>query len=139
MRSASWDDILAAVEDAPERLWENGHNSYNGVNDRVPVALADAFDRSLFLLRPVNLKLLVQPEWGAKRKVRGDFSIRGEQYCLVVTDPFVEKRSLAKENGEYQVDESVLCISLGEPVSGYAYKLVAAVLTRTRLEGKTDL
>jgi hypothetical protein len=139
VRSASWDDIVGALEDAPQPLWENGDSSYNGINDRVPIARAEAFNRSLFLLRPQNLTLLVQAEWGGKRKVRGDFSLGAERYCLVVTDPFVEKRYLAKSNGIYHVDDAVLCISLGEPVSGYAYKLIAAVMTRTRIEGNTTL
>ncbi len=65
--------------------------------------------------------------------------MRGEHYCLVVTDPFVEKRYLATKTGIYDVVDSVLCVSLGEPVSGHAYKLVAAVMTRTRIEGNTEL
>ncbi len=139
VRSASWNDILSAAEPAPARLWENGHSSSNGVNDRVPTERADTFDRSLFLLTRESLRLLVQPEWGGKRKVRGEFCLAAEHYCLVVTDPFVEKRYLAKKDGAYQVGQSVLCISLGEPVAGHAYKLVAAVMTQIRIEGKIDL
>lgn len=73
VQSASWEEIVGALDEAPDRLWENGHSSYNGISDRVPVERADAFDRSLFLLRPQNLKLLVQAEWGGRRKVRGTF------------------------------------------------------------------
>jgi hypothetical protein len=43
----------------------------------------------------------------------------------------VEREYLAQDNGEYQIGESYLTVSLGEPHDdGYCYKLVAAVIRR---------
>jgi hypothetical protein len=41
----------------------------------------------------------------------------------------VEKAYLACEDGIYPVDDAILCVSLGEVYKGYAYKLVAALIT----------
>ena len=35
---------------------------------------------------------------------------------------------LRQPNGTYQIGESFLTISLGEPYRGYAYKLIAAII-----------
>ena len=32
------------------------------------------------------------------------------------------------DNGEYELGESYLTVSLGEPFDGYCYKLIAAVI-----------
>lgn len=137
--AASWDDVKAAIDPAPAALWDNGHGTYNGVNDHVPLERAETFDRSLYLVEPENFKVLVQVEYGGKRKIRGEFVLRGQQYRLVVTDPVVERRFFAGANGSFPLDGAVLCISLGEPWGGSAYKLVATVITRARIEGTADL
>lgn len=136
---ASWDRVKDALDPAPTALWENGHGTYNGLNDHIPLPRAEAFDRSLYLVEPETFKVLVQPEYGGKRKVRGEFLLSGQQYRLIVTDPVVERRYLAGANGAFLLDGVLLCISLGEPWSGSAYKLVATVITRARIEGTADL
>jgi len=66
------------------------------------------------------------------RKVRGEFSLNGVRYRLAVTDPIVESKYLAGNDGTYDVGNAILCISLGEPykgyAKGYAYKLIAGVI-----------
>src|SRR6266851_492506 len=62
------------------------------------------------------------------RKVRGEFSLNGVRYRLAVTDPIVESKYLAGNDGTYDVGNAILCISLGEPYKGYAYKLIAGVI-----------
>jgi hypothetical protein len=63
-----------------------------------------------------------------KRKVRGHFTFDRVKYTLAVTDPVVERKYLAGPDGEFTVGPATLCISLGEPWNGYAYKLIAAVI-----------
>lgn len=137
--AASWHDVRSALDQAPAALWENHHSSFNGVNDYVPLERAETFDRSLYLVEPDGFSILVQTEFGGKRKVRGDFMLRDHPYRLIITDPVVERRYLAEANGRFELDGSVLCISLGEAFGGNAYKLVAAVITRPRIDKTADL
>jgi hypothetical protein len=52
-----------------------------------------------------------------------------------VTDPEYERAYLAEPNGNYELGEAFLTVSLGEPHSdGYAYKLVAAIVERLKIE-----
>jgi hypothetical protein len=48
---------------------------------------------------------------------------------LWVTDPLIERQYLAGENGDYAVGECFITVSLGEPLEGFCYKLVATVIT----------
>ncbi len=81
-----------------------------------------------------DLKIVVAVEGAefgnAKRKVRGHFTLNGAQYLLSVTDPVVERQYLAGGNGEFNVGTAILCVSLGEPYQGYAYKLIAGVFVK---------
>jgi hypothetical protein len=47
-----------------------------------------------------------------------------------VTDPGYERTYLARPDGSYEIGESFLTISLGEPYNDYYYKLVAAIIPR---------
>ena len=58
------------------------------------------------------------------------FSLNAEQYLLSITDPIVERKYLAGPNGEFKVGHAILCVSLGEPYLGYAYKLIAGVFSK---------
>ncbi len=129
----SWQDLQGAVEDPAGPLWLNGQSSYNGENDRVLEGSVDGLSRSLYLVRPEQLRLVVASEGGdfgpPRRRVRARFNLCGYSYCIVATDPSTESDFLARNNGEYQVPEALLCVSLGEVFHGYAYKLAAAVFT----------
>lgn len=65
-----------------------------------------------------------------KRRVQGQFIHNRTKYWLWVTDPVYERLYLQRPDGEYQVGESCLTISLGEPHEGFAYKLIAAIIER---------
>jgi hypothetical protein len=132
--SADWKSIQKAI-DHVETLWVNGSHSYNGLNDRVPDGQAANLKGSLLLIKPQNLVLSVAVEGGQyrKRKVRGQFEHNGERYIVAVTDPVIERRFLLKEDGNYNVGEALLCVSLGEAYQGYCYKLIAAVITPEEL------
>lgn len=134
--SLSWYELQRAVEDPQGPLWINGDSSSYGQNDRVGEAQASALTRSLYLIRPENLRLLVAAEGGGqrspRRRVRAHFQYAGFEYCLVVTDPQIESEYLARPSVEYSISVAVLCVSLGELFHGHAYKLAAAVITPGR-------
>ena len=133
----SWMDLQPAVEDSGAKLWMNGHSSSHGQDDRVPEIAVGGFSRSLYLIRPDDLRLVVAMEGSGnygppRRRVRARFSLCGHSYCFVVTDPIVEEFLLAKDDGEMALSEALLCVSLSEVFNGFAYKLAAAVITPNR-------
>jgi hypothetical protein len=119
-------------------LWTNELSTYYGINDQVPEATANAMRHSLLLIRPDTFRISIAREGGtfalAKRKVRGYFSIANIDYKLSITDPFIEHTYLSGEDGQFSVANAILCISLGEIFNGYAYKLIATVITPERAE-----
>lgn len=131
-----WQKLQTAVEDPGPTLWLNGCSSSHGVNDRVPEAMLSRFSRSLFLVRPQELKIIVASEesefGGLRRRVRARFKLNGNWYLFPVTDPVIERMFLRGKDGESTLPEAVLCVSLGEVYHGYAYKLAASVITPLR-------
>ena len=133
-----WDELLT-LEQQPETLWINGYHTYHGANDRVPIEQADTLPDSLKLIRVDGVTLQVHVPGTTfgdpKRVVRAQFRHAGSEYVLRVTDPEYERAYLAKSNGTYELGESFMTASLGEPYSdGYAYKLVAAIVERAKIE-----
>lgn len=121
--------IQAAVDDV-DTLWINGHDSYNGKNDRIPQNEAEELNGSLLLINPQKMVVSVGVEGGQyrKRKVRATFEYKRHRYVLAVTDPIMERRYFAGEDGEYPIHNALLCVSLGEAFQNYCYKFVAAVI-----------
>jgi hypothetical protein len=134
-RRVDWDELQEAVEQVNGPLWINGMSTYNGINDQVEEAQLAQFDRSLYLIRPENLRLIVSVDGAAfgnpRRRVRADFTLSEHHYRLVVTDPPMEEHYL-RHVGEYPLAEALVCVSLGDVHNGYAYKLAAAVITPQR-------
>jgi hypothetical protein len=128
-----WDE-LAHLEDPPGSLWLNGTHTYNGLNDTIQVSAADEFDSSLKLIHVAAMEVAVYKPGEAfgnsKRRVQGRFHHDGTEYRLWITDPVYERAYLARDDGEYEIGESYLTISLGEPHNGRYYKLIAAVIER---------
>jgi hypothetical protein len=58
----------------------------------------------------------------AKRRVRAWFTVSGERYVLSVTDPKVTGEFLQGANGETEIKDALLGVSLGEAFHGHAYK-----------------
>jgi hypothetical protein len=109
-------------------LWTNGYSSYNGLNDRVPLALTAELKNSLCLIMVDDLKLSVLIQ-DVRKRVIGRFHHGGAQYWLWVTDPISEMQYRTKPEGDYEIGKSFLTISLGEPFKEFCYKLIAAIIS----------
>ena len=122
--------VTIAAKDGP--LWVNGHRTYNGLHDSIPEQDAKALRSSLTLIAVDDLSLRVFAPGSAfgdpKRRVQGDFTFARERYRLWVTDPIIERKYKAMEDGTYYVGVCYLTISIGEPHKGVCYKLIAAVI-----------
>lgn len=120
---------LLAFADDNTTLWKNGWCSTAGINDRVP-ASTSVHDGagSLRLIRPIGLTFLAAMEFG-RRKLRARFYYRGTLYRLCVTDLMAASRWSGRlAAGHNGAVEALLCISLGQPMSDYCYKLIAGVI-----------
>lgn len=123
---------LPALTDPIAPLWMDGHSTYNGLNDKIPLAATGSVTDSLRLLRVDGLQLVVSRPGEAfgnnKRRVQGRFRYAERDYALWVTDPGWERTYLAKLNGAYDISECYLTVSLGDPYEDACYKLIAAVI-----------
>lgn len=135
---ATWRQLGDGIENPAGPLWLNGSSSSNGLNDRVPEAALAGMGRSLFLIRPDSLTISTASEGGdfgpSRRRVRAKFSLCSHDYTLAITDPVVERESLAGENGERVLKGAIVCVSLAEVFHGHAYKVAAAVISQQRAE-----
>lgn len=127
----SWFE-LPALTDPVAPLWVDGHSTYNGLNDKIPIESADSIGDSLKLVHVDRLELSVfRPDeafGNMKRRVQGRFEHARRRYALWVTDPGYERRYLAKPDGGYQIGECYLTVSLGEKWGGAYYKLIASII-----------
>lgn len=136
--SAQWNE-LADLADDPQTLWENGHSTYAGNNDRVPVAQAVQYQNSLFLIQPQQVTISVETPGAAfgnhKKAVRAGFRYNGVWYDMKVTDYDVERLYLQKDVGVYPLEQPCyFCVSLAEAhTDGYCYKLIATIITNEGL------
>lgn len=130
---ASWQDILALVDQDAD-LWANGFSARYNRNNRVPEALIDKGGGSLRLIELDEIVLHAGPKAtdSGKMKLVASFEYGGHEYKLDVTDPEYERACQEKGTGEYHLKSVVACISLAEPYNGYAYKLVASIITPKR-------
>lgn len=128
-----WDGLSAMATNGAT-LWINGHHTYNGLNDSMPLITAAGVSSSLTLVQVSTLKLRVfapgEAFGNAKRRVQGGFQYGGTHYRLWVTDPVIERRYLAQSDGYYDIGECFVTISLGEPYNDACYKLIAAIIAR---------
>ena len=131
----SWFD-LPQLADPVARLWLDGHSTYDGLNDKIPLEIADSVKDSLKLVHVDDLQLSVfkpgEAFGNTKRRVQARFSHEGSRYSLWVTDPIYERQYLAKLDGTYSVGECFLTVSLGEPFGGAVYKLIASIIEGQR-------
>jgi hypothetical protein len=139
-RTVTWRDLLTAVEDPAGPLWLNESSTFYGRNDKVAEDHLDGIARSLYLVRPRRLKIVVASEGGgfgpARRRVRARFDLCGHTYCVVVTDPWIERKYLAGSDGESELGDTVICVSLSDVFHGFAYKLAAAAVITPQRAGE---
>lgn len=131
--TATANEVAKSVERPSTRLWIDGHSTYHGFNDKIPLALCTALGSSLRLIRPAQTTIWVGTESGyqgaqGKRRVRALFDWGGGSYKLQVTDPLVEASYLAGADGCHVLTDAILCLSLSEPYEGHTFKLVAAII-----------
>ena len=123
-----WGELERLV-DPTEPLWTNGYSSTRGLNDRIPHSVAEALPSSLRLIRVKSLTIRVSTEEVRRRlnqQVRGWFRHNGTDHGLRVTDPGYEGDLV---DGDYQLGECFLTVSLGERFKDYyCYKFIAAVI-----------
>ena len=128
--------VLARLVDPVESLWIDGDHTYNGRNDRISLDRVAELTSSLRLIRVEMLTLSVFKPGEAfgnpKRRVQVRFVHHGTDYRLWVTDPAYERTYLLRPDGDYEIGESFLTLSLGEPHNGACYKLVAAIIERAK-------
>ena len=123
---------LPGLVDPIDGLWIDGHSTYNGTNDKIPLEQAETLSSSLRLIQLEQLTLWVfapgEAFGNSKRRLQGSFSHAGQRYALWVTDPAYERKYLKKLNGTYELGPCHLTISLGEPYKGFCHKLIAAII-----------
>ena len=130
--SGNLDDLL----DYPEDLWGIGSSSYQGLNDRFPEKKYNNYSKSLYLIKPQSLKIIVRTEGeefnSPRRKVRASFTYNQQQYLWPVTDPDIERQYLSGNNGKFTIEATkhYICVSIGLPYDGYCYKFVASIIRR---------
>ena len=126
---------LAALTDPVAPLWINGHSTYHGQNDQIPIARTRSIEDSLRLLHVDRLRLKVHRPSEAfgdpTRRVQGRFRHADRDYALRVTDPRYDLPYRAKPNGTYDIGGCYVTVSLSEPFQGACYKLIAAIIPAT--------
>ena len=91
---------------------------------------------SLGLVEPEDLRWHVTRNHMGARQLRASFVCAGQPYDLVVTDPLWEAATSGLPPGFHpktaagtrESDRILFTLSLAEPIFGYCYKLVAAVV-----------
>ena len=139
--SSRWEKIgnltpssLEKWVDRVEALWENGHSSYNSINNRVPEEIARSVGTSLYLIRVPKLELYTVLDYNKNPRLQARFSYRCIDYSLRVTDPAYEEKYSNRLSGLYTIGQSYLTISLSglfqsrPDLPKYAYKLIAAII-----------
>lgn len=127
---------LKLLVDRPNNLWGVGHSSKNGLNDYVPKEEIERHPNSLFLIQIRKLQVHISQEWSAnwqrnQKGFRAEFDLGGNTYKLKITDPAFEEKFSDKPVGTYEIEETLLTISLGEEWKNSHWKLIAGVMPIT--------
>lgn len=137
--TATWAQVRALIDPYDSSFWIPAEHTRYGLNDKVSELVATGIQSSLKLIVPKDLQIQVLSEEGfegrpPRKRVRAHFDYHHQTYKLSVTDPEMEDIYLPKPVGYYPVQTAILCISLAEPWNGYAFRLVASVITPEQCE-----
>ena len=129
----TWDQ-LCTLPMSDEPLWEDEQagNTAFGLNNRVRFSVARTLTSSLRLIRVSQLQIEVAH--ASHGRVDGTFDFSGERLRLSVTDPIYEREYYNRREGQYELGECLLTLSLSEPFAGFCYKLIAGVIERKRYQ-----
>lgn len=133
----SWADVVACLDEYDPAFWIPCASTQFGCRDKLLAAQSVSLGSSLKLVQVDQLRLHVGVEHNpydgvSKRKVRGEFDYGGATYRLSVTDPEVNVHYLGLTDGQYVVANPALCISVVEVWNGYAFRVIASVITANR-------
>lgn len=136
---ASWAQVRGCLDAYDASFWMPAQSTFNGLNDKISEDDAGQVPSSLKLILVPQLEISVRHEAGyqgrpGRRRVRGSFQYQRSQYILSVTDPEIEEEYLRQGLGDYRISDAALCISLSEPIYGYAFRLIASVITEERCD-----
>jgi hypothetical protein len=136
----AWSDVQACIDEYDPAFWRVGMSTQLGVQDKILAAYTAALGSSLKLIAVPSLTVHVADEHNnfegtSKRKVRGEFQYGGQTYKLSLTDPEANEQFLGQGLGMYSIDNPVLCISIVEVWNGYAFRVIASVMTPERCAG----
>lgn len=135
----TWAQVQAAADPYDQAFWSNSQSTYHGSNDKVAEADVHKTGSSLKLILVPALELHVRLEDGyggsqGRRRVRAKFQYNSIHYLLSVTDPEISEKYLTSGDGCYEHGKAALCISLVEVWNGFAFRVVASVLTPERCQ-----
>lgn len=132
----AWDGLRLLADDASAGLWFDGESSGCGFNDRVANERLHHLQGSLKLVAVRNLVLNRTVGYEGKVKYRAEFHIGERRYNLALTDTVAI--FWLTQTSRLALDDAYLCVSLAVPFhDGFAYKVVAAVITRERAGSTT--
>lgn len=135
--TGNWDQVVSCVDSFDLAFWRNSESTRHGKNDKVSVANVKMAGSSLKLIRVSDLNLVVHFEPGyqgapGRRRVRGRFSLNNTSYQMSVSDPDIEDLYLSGGDGTHPVGDAVLCVSLVEVYHGFAFRVIASLITQQR-------
>lgn len=138
--TSTLDQVNAQIDPYDANFWVQAESTYHGLNDKVSEQVAAGITSSLKLIATTNLKIRVLMEEGfegrpSRKRVRAEFGYHNQTHRLSVTDPEIEDYYLKQAEGVYPIGKATLCISLVEPWNGYAFRVVASVITPDRFGG----
>lgn len=123
---------LTCFLQSPQILWENGINSTNGINDKVPVSCVVGTRQSLFFIKPTKLFIHIATEGeefgNPTRKVRARFYYNKIQYMFSLMDADILEEFKTYENGEYEIINAYMVVSLAGEYLQHYWKIAAAII-----------
>ena len=124
--------------DVETQLWENGHQSLRGTNDRLPYDPKRTLTCSARFISVPVLEISITKHKNdvgqISRQLRGSFVYAGDLYDLRITDMDFEEEYSARAVGKYWHAKCYLTVTVGEPFQAkpdepaFNYKLIAAII-----------